>query len=69
MKSRFPVMNVLISSKEYYLYLNIFTKIKQLLSDFKVEICYKNISFMTDFEAGLRKSLKELFVGTPIYGC
>ena len=57
-----------MSSKEYYLYLNIFIKIKQLLSGFKVNIDYKNISFMTDFESGLRKSIKEVFIGTPVYG-
>ena len=58
MKNTFPIMYVLMSSKDYYLYLNLFRKIKQLLEDLKMKIDFKNISFMTDFENGLRKALK-----------
>jgi hypothetical protein len=58
-----------MSSKDYYLYLNLCRKIKQLLGDLKVKIDFKNISFMTDFENGLMKAFKNVFNDAPIYGC
>ena len=58
-----------MSSKDYYLYLNLLRKIKQILEDLKVKIDFKKISFMTDFENGLRKALKNVFNDAPIYGC
>ena len=58
MKNTFPIMYVLMSSKDYHVYLNLFRKIKQLLEDMKMKIDFKNISFMTDFENRLRKALK-----------
>ena len=46
-----------------------FIKIKQLFIDFKIDVDFKKISIMTDFEKGVRKALKEVFDGTPLYGC
>ena len=37
--------------------------------DFKIEIDFKKISIMTDFERGIRKALKEVFDGKPLYDC
>ena len=62
-------MHVLMSHKRYYLYKNLFIKIKQLLIDFKIEVDFKKISIMTDFERGIRKALKEVFDGKPLYDC
>ena len=69
MKNTFPIMHVLMSSKDYNLYANLFRKIKLILIDLKVKIDFKNISFMSDFEKGLRKALNDVFSDTPIYGC
>ena len=35
MKNTFPIMHVLMSSKDYYLYVNLFRKIKLMLIDLK----------------------------------
>ena len=69
MKNTFPIMHVLMSSKDRYLYVNLFRKIKLMLIDLKVKIDFKNISFMSDFEKDLRKALNDVFSDTPIYGC
>ena len=53
-------MHVLMSHKSYYLYKNLFIKIKQLLIDFKIEVDFKKISILTDFERDT-KSIKRSF--------
>ena len=58
-----------MSSKSYYLYYNIFLKIKKLSEDLNIDIKLENISFITDFESGLRKALNEVFKENGIYGC
>ena len=58
-----------MSSKSYYLYYNLFLKIKQLSKDLNIKIKYENIHFMTDFEYGLRKALRDVFKDSEIYGC
>ena len=58
-----------MTSKSTFLYSNLFLKIEQLLNYFKIKFYYNIVSFMTDFEKGLRKSLKKVFVGAKIYGC
>ena len=68
-ESFFPVMYILMTSKSTFLYSNLFLKIEQLLNYFKIKLDYNIVSFMTDFEKGLRKSLKKVFVGAKIYGC
>ena len=54
-------MHVLMSHKSYCSYKNLFIKIKQLLIDFKIEVDFKKISIMKDFERRIRKALKEVF--------
>ena len=62
-------MHVLMTDKSYYLYKNLFIKIKQLLTDFKINLDFKKISIMSDFQSGIRKALNEVFNGTSRYGC
>ena len=71
-------MHALMTSKSYFLYNNLFLKIEQLLKYFKIKLDYSKVSFMTDFEKGLRKSLKmylleqkfmvAIFILLKIYG-
>ena len=62
----FPGYTCINVIKELLFFYNLFIKIEQILKFFKVKLNFENISFMTDFEKGLRKGLKNVFKGTKI---
>ena len=54
------------SEQSYY---NIFENLKIMLNENKINIDFKKINIMTDYEKGLRCAVKKSFPDSPILGC
>lgn len=50
-------------------YINIFENLKIICIENNININFENITFMSDFEYGLRKALKISFPNSSILGC
>ena len=65
-----PILTVISNSKNEISYINIFEIFKLLLLlENKINIDFKKIYFMTDFEAGLRNAIKFSFLDSIVLGC
>ena len=64
-----PLIFILMTSKSFFLYQNIFENIKTLLSNNNISIDFKKIFIMMDFEKGARKAIKNIFPKSKLLGC
>ena len=60
---------VLMNSKSYYSYINIFSDIKLNLLIKKLAVNWDSIYFIHDFEKGLLKAIGEYFPKSKSIGC
>ena len=58
-----------MSHKSFISYKNIFKELKSLLEEYNIEVQFKGISFMSDFEFSLMKAIREEFSESRLNGC
>lgn len=64
-----PLIFILMTSKSFFLYQDIFENIKTLLSNNNISIDFKKVFIMMDFEKGARKAIKKVFPKCKLLGC
>ena len=64
-----PIAFILMSNKSLTSYEKIFDEIIFLLKVYKININFKNIRFLCDFEKSLLKAIRNKFNGSKINGC
>ena len=64
-----PIAFVLMTNKSFLVYEKVFANIILLLKNYKIEIDFKKIRILCDFEKSLLKAIKENFPESKLNGC
>ena len=64
-----PLVFIIMSNKSYELYFHIFENIKNLFVYNNINIDFKDLYIMMDFEKGARRAIKTVFPQTHLLGC
>ena len=64
-----PLISIIMKTKNENAYFNIFEDIKIMLTELKLNINFKNIYIISDFEKGLRNAIIKSFLESKILGC
>jgi len=64
-----PLIFIITTNKSYSLYYNIFSYIKSLINEYSLEINFKKMFIMMDFEKPSRKAIKDIFPECNLMGC
>ena len=65
----FPIFHVLMTNKSSYSYSVIFNNLNNIINKMKINFSFNNCHIMTDFEHGLRETIKEFYPDCILEGC
>jgi hypothetical protein len=68
-KTYLPLIDIIMTSKDYIAYTHVFNNIKILMRDNNIENNFSNKSITTDYEKSLRKAINDIFNPKYINGC
>lgn len=64
-----PIMHVLMTSKTTIAYTPVFNKIKEIISDFNLDIDFEDKIITTDYKKSLRNSIEKTLKPKILNGC